>query len=96
MQREAEREAERLAARRSEAGPTRTAGRICTLAATPSSLLFTQMRFPNTLNPNGVADHIITRLFRKGSRPAPTWAGPGTVSTAGLTTDRRSVPDCSQ
>ena len=32
------REAERLAALRSEAGPTRTAGRSCTLVSTPSSL----------------------------------------------------------
>ena len=74
-----QREAERLAAHSSEAGPTRTAGRICTLAATPSSLLFTQMRIPHTLNPNGVADHIIARLFRTDlSRPGPeSMAGQG-------------------
>ena len=72
-------EAERLAARMSQAGPTWTAGRSCTLAATPSSLLFTQMRIPHTFNPNGVADHIIARLFRKDlSRPGPeSMAGQG-------------------
>ena len=71
------REAERLAACRSEAGPTRTGGRSCTLAATPSSLHFTQMRIPHTLNPNSVADHSIARLFRtEHSGPGPESMAP--------------------
>ena len=72
-----QREAERLAARRSDAGPTRMAGRICTPAATPSSLHFTQMRIPHTLNPNGVADLIIARLFSTGKAAARRRLGRG-------------------
>ena len=53
------REAERLAARRSEAGRARTAGRSRTLAATPSSLRFTRMRTPHALTPDGVAPRRI-------------------------------------
>ena len=42
------------------AGPTRTGGRSCTLAATPSSLQFTQIRSPPTYNSHGVAKKWLT------------------------------------
>ena len=71
-----QREAERLAVRRTEARPTRTGVWSCTLAATPSSLHFTQMRIPHILNPNGVVDHSIARLFRSDH------GGPGQESMA--------------
>ena len=74
------REAERLAALRSEAGPTRTAGRSCTLAATPSSSPgpVVQISIPHTLNPSSAAVHSIARRLHID----PSW--PGIWSMAGL------------